>query len=91
MKMTMKTHHDARLVAMRTTVSLDDDVAAAIQQLRRERGLGLSEALNELARAGMVRSGERPVFRQRSDPIGFRVSIDNVAEVLDLLDEPLSR
>ncbi len=87
MEMTMTTHHDARLADMRTTVNLDDDVAAAIQRLRRERGVGLSEALNELARAGMVRRGERPVFRQRSESIGFRVSIDNVAEVLDLLDE----
>ena len=80
---------------MRTTVILDDDVAAAVAGLRRERGLGLSEALNELARAGMVRGAEsgaeRQVFRQRSEPIGFRVSIDNVAEVLDLLDEPVSR
>ncbi len=86
----MRAHHDARLADMRTTVNLDDDVAAAIQRLRRERGLGLSEALNELARAGMVRSADRPVFRQRSEPIGFRVSIDNVAEVLDLLDKPPS-
>jgi hypothetical protein len=91
MEMRYVIHHDARLSDMRTTVTLDEDVAAAVARLRRERGLGLSEALNELARAGMVRGGERPVFRQRSEPIGFRVSIDNVAEALDLMDEPVSR
>jgi hypothetical protein len=91
MEMREVIHHDARLPDMRTTVILDDDVSAAVARLRRERGLGLSEALNELARAGMVRGAERQVFRQRSEPIGFRVSIDNVAEVLDLLDEPGSR
>ncbi len=91
MEMRIMRHRDATLPDMRTTVTLDDDVAAGISRLRRERGLGLSEALNELARAGMVRGGERQVFRQRSEPIGFRVSIDNVAEVLELLDEPVSR
>ena len=39
---------------MRTTLSLDDDVAAAVQRLREERHLGLSEAVNELVRAGLV-------------------------------------
>jgi DNA-binding transcriptional LysR family regulator len=38
---------------MRTTLSLDDDVAAAVQRLREERNLGLSEAVNELVRAGL--------------------------------------
>ena len=31
---------------MRTTLSLDDDVAAAVQRLREERNLGLSDAVN---------------------------------------------
>ena len=39
---------------MRTTVTLDDDVAAAVDLVRRERGVGLSEALNELVRRGMT-------------------------------------
>jgi hypothetical protein len=72
---------------MRTTVKLDDDVAAAAEQLRRERHIGLSEAVNELARAGLRR---RPVarkrFRQRTRPIGLRIDVSNVAEALELLD-----
>jgi hypothetical protein len=39
---------------MRTTLSLDDDVAAAVQRLREERHVGLSEAVNELIRAGLA-------------------------------------
>ena len=39
---------------MRTTVVIDSDVAGEIARLRRE-GLGLSEALNLLARRGMTR------------------------------------
>lgn len=40
---------------MRTTVSLADDVAAAVQRLRKERSIGLSEAVNELIRAGLTK------------------------------------
>jgi hypothetical protein len=81
-------HQDATIRAMRTTVSLDPDVAAAVDRLRRERSIGLSDAVNELARAGLrVRKGER-VFRQRSEPIGLQVDVSNVAEALDTLEGP---
>jgi hypothetical protein len=40
---------------MRTTLTLADDVAAAVEALRRERSSGISEAVNELCRAGLVR------------------------------------
>ena len=42
-------HHD---IDMRTTVNLDDDVAAEAERLKRAEGIGLSEAVNRLARAG---------------------------------------
>ncbi len=73
---------------MRTTVTLDDDIAAALERLRRERALGLSEAVNELIRAGLlVRQGHR-TFRQRSQEVGLRVDVANVAEALEQLDGP---
>ncbi|MGH2706212.1 MAG: ribbon-helix-helix protein, CopG family [Actinomycetota bacterium] len=73
---------------MRTTVTLDDDVAAAIERLRRERALGLSEAVNELIRAGLrVRAG-RGEFRQRSRKVGLRIDVSNVAEALEQLEGP---
>lgn len=71
---------------MRTTINLDADVAAAAERLRRERHLGLSEAVNELARAGLRASHEHVPFRQRSRDIGVRVDVSNVAEVLEILD-----
>lgn len=76
---------------MRTTITLDDDVAAAVQQLRRERGVGVSEAVNGLARAGLNVKVRRPPFRQRSVNIGLKVDVTNVAEAIDLLDEPAGR
>ena len=71
---------------MRTTVTLDSDVAAAVEQLRRERGLGLSEALNELARAGLASREERRPFEQHTYRLGIRLDVSNVAEALDLLE-----
>ncbi len=39
---------------MRTTLTLDDDVAAALVQRRAERGTGLRREVNELLRAGLA-------------------------------------
>lgn len=72
---------------MRTTVRLDDDVAAAAEQLRRERNIGLSEAVNELVRVGLQARPPRKRFRQRTQHVGLRLDVSNVAEVLELLDE----
>jgi Ribbon-helix-helix protein, copG family len=75
---------------MRTTVTLDADVSAAVEQLRRERGIGLSEALNELVRTGLHKRDdrERPPFKQHTFDMGARIDLSNTAEALDLLDGP---
>jgi hypothetical protein len=76
---------------MRTTVTLDRDVAAAVRKLRRERGLGMSEAVNQLARAGLtVRSGREP-FGQRSARLALKIDVTNVAEAIEQLDGPTER
>jgi Arc/MetJ family transcription regulator len=71
---------------MRTTIKLDPDVAAAAERLRAERHLGLSEAVNELARAGLRSRRDRRPFRQHSRDIGVRIDVSNVAEALEMLD-----
>jgi Arc/MetJ family transcription regulator len=76
---------------MRTTVTFDDDVATAIDRLRRERSLGLSEAVNELIRAGLRVRPSRRRFRQRSQEIGLRLDVTNVAEAIELLEGPANR
>jgi Arc/MetJ family transcription regulator len=73
---------------MRTTVNLDDDVAAAIARLQQEGGLGVSEAVNQLARAGLRSRPRRAKYRQRSARIGLMIDISNVAEALEVLDGP---
>lgn len=76
---------------MRTTVSLDDDVAAALERLRREQGLGLSEAVNQLIRNGLSQTGRRPRVRLEADDLGLRIDVSNVAEALELSEGPAWR
>ena len=76
---------------MRTTVNLDPDVAAAADRLRRERGIGLSEAVNALARSGMAAASRRSSFRQRTVRLGLKVDVTNVVEALEQLDGPGAR
>jgi Arc/MetJ family transcription regulator len=76
---------------MRTTLSLDDDVAAAVQRLREERNLGLSEAVNELVRAGLAVRPRRKAFRQRTANLGLRIDVSSVADALEHLDGPGAR
>lgn len=72
---------------MRTTVTLDEDVAAEIRRLSRTEGIGVSEALNRLARAGAAAPRPAPRYRARSAELGLRVSVDDIGAVLELLDE----
>ncbi len=48
---------------MRTTVTLDDDVAASLHSAARERRVSFKVALNEAVRAGLGVSGEARPYR----------------------------
>jgi len=76
---------------VRTTINLSDDVAAAVEKVRRERGLGLSETVNELVRSGLTAGRATRGFRQRTHDLGEGVDVSNVAEALETLDGPLAR
>lgn len=73
---------------MRTTLTLADDVAAAVEELRRERSLGLSDAVNELVRAGLRRRPAPTPFKQRTHDLGPGIDVSNVADALETLDGP---
>jgi hypothetical protein len=62
---------------MRTTVTLDPDVAAKLKQAARERGISFKEALNTNVRLGL-QSGEltpRP-YRVQARRLGVKLGID---------------
>lgn len=71
---------------MRTTVEFDPDVSRAIERLRHETGMGVSEAVNALIRRGLSRPAQRSRFRQRSERIGLRADVSNIAETLQRLE-----
>lgn len=73
---------------MRTTVTLSPDVAAAVREVQKEQNLGLSAALDELVRRGLTTARPAEPFVQKTFPMGMRVDVRNIGEVLDLLDGP---
>lgn len=72
---------------MRTTIRLDPEVAAAAEHLRRERHIGLGEAVNELARAGLNHKQASARFRQRTASVGLKVDVSDIADTMELLDQ----
>lgn len=86
-------HRASRCYAlgMRTTVILDEDVTAAVDRLRRERSIGVSEAVNELVRAGLVIKQPAERFQQRSMRLGIRMDVSNVADALEILEGSTAR
>lgn len=62
---------------MRTTVTLDADVAAKLKAVARDRGISFKQALNQAVRAGL--GGQRRTarrFEQLTQPMGVRPSVD---------------
>jgi hypothetical protein len=90
--MSIAMHHDAIVGPMRTTVTLQQDVARVVEQLRRERGSGVSEVVNDLIRRGLAQpQAPAAPFRQRASEMHARLDVTNVGEVLDSIDGPEAR
>jgi len=77
---------------MRTTLTIDDDVAVTLERLRRAREASLKELINEALRRGLKdMSGptkRRQRVQTRSVDLGpLQVaSIDNISEVLAIVE-----
>jgi hypothetical protein len=77
---------------MRTTLTLDDDVAAALERLRKSRDASLKQLVNEALRRGLEEMRGRPKRREpmqtRSVALGrVRVSgIDDIGEALAIAE-----
>lgn len=75
---------------MRTTITLDDDVAARIREEMRASGRSFKQAVNHLLRRALdVRPAAAPRrFVVEARPLGLRpgLSYDDVEGLLDLLE-----
>ena len=77
---------------MRTTVTLADDVAAAVEQRRRTHGIGISGAVNDLVRAGLTANRPMESFQQTSHDLGAaKIDLANIGEASETLDGPSAR
>ncbi len=73
---------------MRTTLTLDDDVARLLERARRRRGVGLKQLVNEALREGLARlEGPRaPRRRHATKAVSLgRCLLDNVDDVAETL------
>ena len=73
---------------MRTTLSLDDDVAVLLEQMRKTRDTTFKRVVNDALREGLARlssPAETRAFRTQSVDLGscYYPNLDNVWEVLD--------
>ena len=76
---------------MRTTLTLDTDVAQRVQQEIRRSGKGMKAVVNEALRAGLGLEGRRrtlPPFAVEPHPFGFRpgVDLDRLNQLADELE-----
>jgi hypothetical protein len=82
---------------VRTTLTLDDDVAARLKAEARRSGKPFKHVLNDCLRRGLLsarRTGERPPFQVVTRDLGALrpgLSLDNIAELLEIAEGPLSR
>ena len=72
---------------MRTTLTLEPDLAARLKRIARERGISFKEAVNSTIRRGLAdgRAADRP-YRVKARPMGLRPGID-LTKALALADE----
>ena len=71
---------------VRTTISLDPDIAAEVDRMHRQEGLGRSEAINTLARRGMAAAKAQAPYEFNPRPLRALIDLTNIAEVLDMTE-----
>ena len=82
---------------MRTTLTLDDDIAAKLKAEARRAGRPFRDVVNETLRRGLVAHRGRPIRQpfeiKPRDLGGVRpgLSLDNVADLIEQVEGPLHR
>ncbi len=81
---------------MRTTLTLDEDVAARLKSLSRRSGLAFRQVVNDTLRRGLARlpASPRAPFRvavRDLGPLRPGLSLDNIADLIEQVEGPLHR
>ena len=91
--MSLRQHHKR----MRTTLTLDDDVAAKLRAESRRAGRPFREVVNETLRRGLTSqrgTTRREAFKVTARDLGEMkpgISLDNIAEVIEQVEGSLHR
>jgi hypothetical protein len=82
-------------VKRRTTLTLEEDVAARLQEEARRTGRSLKQVANQAIRLGLDRrrSHEDPPFELHARDMGLRtgMDLDDIEGLLDRIEGPLRR
>jgi len=79
---------------MRTTVTLDEDVAAMLKRAARERGAPFKRVLNDAVRAGLAPPRAAKRYRLPTVAMGLRsdINLDKASRLAaELEDEEIAR
>ena len=81
---------------MRTTLTLDDDVAAKLRAEARKSGEPFKQVVNRVLRTGLnfrMKAVPLPPFNVKARPLGLRpgFSYDKVSELIEQIEGPLHR
>ena len=82
---------------MRTTLTLDDDLAARLRALAKRSGRAFRDVVNETLQRGLARvpaSSARTPFRVVTRDLGALrpgLNLDNIAELIERVEGPLAR
>ena len=72
---------------MRTTLTIDDDIAAILERLRRTRDASLRDLINDALRRGLRDMSAPPKKREpfRTDTIDVQVRVANVDDIAEVI------
>lgn len=81
---------------MRTTLTLDDDVAAKLRAEARKSGQPFKQTVNRVLRIGLnvrAQAARLSPFKVKARPLGLRpgFSFDKVSELIEQIEGPLHR
>ena len=76
---------------MRTTLTLDDDVAIRLRKLQEDEGLAFKEIVNAALRRGLEAlerpAPDRPPYRVQPTDLGApRIPLDSIADALEVAE-----
>lgn len=71
---------------MRTTLTIDDDIAAALERLRRTEDKSLKEVVNRTLRRGLERRDTQPKKRTYTHPVSLgRCLIGDIVSISEAI------